>query len=261
MITTSQTPFVLVHGSWDDEHAWDALVPLLSPVAPVVAYSRRGHAPGAAVDPRATRRDHEDDLARLIEDLDAGAVHVAGNSYGGLIALGLAARRPDLVQTVAVHEPPAIALAAAGGAAHVVRGVDAVCEEIAAGRTGVAARRFVEEIALGPGAWGMLPAADRLTMERNAPTFLAEWRDRAGYDIDATAVRACGVPVLVTRGDGSPPWLQHVTDRLAALLPEAEAITIPGTGHVPHQTDPERYAPLLARHAASRTRALHGQRG
>lgn len=250
MPTTSpdSTPIVLVHGSWGDERSWDPLVPLLTGDAPVVAYSRRGHAAGDTIDPTTTRRDHEDDLAELIVRLGTGDAHVVGNSYGGLIALGLAARRPELVCTVSVHEPPALGLLEDP---EVVRSIEAVCEELLAGRSREAARRFVDEIALGPGAWSMLPAAAQETMVRTAPAFLAEWRDRLdGYDVDVSAVRRSGVPVLVTRGDASPAWLQAVAARLSALLPEAAAITIPTAGHVPHQTDPERYAPIVARHAS-----------
>jgi pimeloyl-ACP methyl ester carboxylesterase len=47
---------------------------------------------------------------------------------------------------------------------------------------------------------------------------------------------------------------QGLAERLGSLLPEARTLTIPGTGHVPHETDPtatgpDRYAPVIARHA------------
>ena len=38
-----------------------------------------------------------------------------------------------------------------------------------------------------------------------------------------------------------------VTERLAALLPHADRVTIPGAGHIPHRTHPGVYADILAR--------------
>lgn len=42
-----------------------------------------------------------EDAAALIEHLELGRCHFAGNSMGGFVALRLAARRPELVRTVA----------------------------------------------------------------------------------------------------------------------------------------------------------------
>lgn len=48
-----------------------------------------------------------DDLAQVLDRLDTGPVGVAGWSAGGRVALALAARRPDLVDRVAVIATPA----------------------------------------------------------------------------------------------------------------------------------------------------------
>ncbi|MFK0219219.1 alpha/beta fold hydrolase [Streptomyces vinaceus] len=72
----------------------------------VVAYDRRGHGASGSPPGQGTRR--RDDLAALIESLGDAPVHVAGNSFGASAVLGLAARRPRLFRTIAVHEPPLI---------------------------------------------------------------------------------------------------------------------------------------------------------
>jgi pimeloyl-ACP methyl ester carboxylesterase len=86
-------PIVLVHGSWDDARAWQLVAPLLAETHRVITYDRRGHTRSEGLDAVLTRRRHEDDLAAIIERLAGGRAHVVGNSYGGLITLGLAARR------------------------------------------------------------------------------------------------------------------------------------------------------------------------
>ncbi|WP_432943000.1 alpha/beta fold hydrolase [Kribbella sp. CA-253562] len=49
---------------------------------------------------------HADDLAALIETLEAGPVDVFASSGGAVNALALVARRPELVRRVVAHEPP-----------------------------------------------------------------------------------------------------------------------------------------------------------
>jgi len=44
-------------------------------------------------------------VIRLIETLDAGQVHLIGNSMGGAVAVRVAARRPDLVRTLTLISP------------------------------------------------------------------------------------------------------------------------------------------------------------
>ena len=44
-------------------------------------------------------------MIRLIETLGAGPVHLIGNSMGGAVSVRVAARRPDLVQTLTLISP------------------------------------------------------------------------------------------------------------------------------------------------------------
>ncbi|MET7351375.1 alpha/beta fold hydrolase [Streptomyces mirabilis] len=81
-------PLVLVHGSWSDHTSWQPAIEA------------------------GTRRQDEDDLEALIEWLGPAPAHVAGSSFGGSIALGLAARRPELFRSITVHEPPLVAIVA-----------------------------------------------------------------------------------------------------------------------------------------------------
>nr|WP_232805546.1 alpha/beta hydrolase [Glycomyces xiaoerkulensis] len=53
-----------------------------------------------------TPETRADDLARVIEHVDAGPAAVLGSSGGAVSALALAQQRPDLAPTVIAHEPP-----------------------------------------------------------------------------------------------------------------------------------------------------------
>lgn len=57
-------------------------------------------------------------MADLVEHLDAGPVHLFGNSLGGAVALQLAARRPELVRSLTLVSPALPSLYATKGNIH-----------------------------------------------------------------------------------------------------------------------------------------------
>jgi pimeloyl-ACP methyl ester carboxylesterase len=119
-------------------------------------------------------------------------------------------------------------------------------DELEGGAVESGTRRFIEEVALGPGAWDLIPPDDRAALVQNAPAFVAEQRDPTALDLDIAAVRHVDVPLLLTKGEGSPPLLRMLLDRLAGLLPAARTLEIPGAGHVPHETHPDAYVEVIA---------------
>lgn len=244
-------PLVLVHGSWDDRRVWAGVVPSLARHVRVVAYDRRGHTDSDDGRADGTRRDDEEDVAALVEALDLAPVHLVGNSFGALVALGVAARRPDLIRTLAVHEPPAMSLAddpaAADGFTAAAR---EVVEIIDGGDLEQAARVFVDDVS-GQGPFEALADDERAMLIGNAGTFAGEARDPAWVDVDLDALAALDAPVLITTGDESPPPFPGIAHALRAALPQAELRVIPGAGHVPHETHPEEYAALIAAFAAT----------
>lgn len=97
---------LLVHGSVvNADLTWRAQKPLATRFE-IVAPNRRGFPPGPDVD----RVDFEDEAVWLEPFLEPGA-HLVGHSYGGVIALLAAARRPELVRSLTVVEPPAFGVA------------------------------------------------------------------------------------------------------------------------------------------------------
>jgi pimeloyl-ACP methyl ester carboxylesterase len=85
-------PMVLVHGSWEDRLTWALVEEALAERFRVISYDRRGHSGSEDGPEPGTRRDDEDDLAALIEEVASGPAHVVTNSFGGSIALGLLGR-------------------------------------------------------------------------------------------------------------------------------------------------------------------------
>jgi pimeloyl-ACP methyl ester carboxylesterase len=239
---------VLVHGSWTDHQTWAAVVPALARSFRVVTYDRRGHSRSERGPVPPPRRQHEDDLAALIEALGHGPAHLVGSSYGACISLSLAGRRPDLVRSVFAHEPSLIGLVPMPEAADAIRSVQ---DQLAAGDVEAGTRRFFEEAVLGPGGWELLPEVIRRAAIGNAQTFVDMGEDPDWGALDARAVRRYPGPILVTRGDASPEWLPFVAAEVAARIGR-ECRLIPGAGHSPHLTHPDALAALIDEFAAGR---------
>ncbi|TJZ44646.1 alpha/beta hydrolase [Streptomyces piniterrae] len=244
-------PLVLVHGSWNDHKSWQpAIEAHLRASFTVVSYDRRGHGQSEKVPGQGTRRQDEDDLAAVIEGLGHAPAHVAGNSFGASIVLGLATRRPELFRSITVHEPPLVGLVADDPESMAqlqptMASIDAVMDHLRKAENEQGARLFVEEVALGPGMWDQLPAPLRETFVTHAQTWLDEQTDPSWAVLDLDGLSACTMPVLLSRGSASPTWFSTVLERLAAALPQAQCQTFEGAGHIPHVTNPQEYTTVL----------------
>src|SRR5262249_41532862 len=123
--------------------------------------------------------DHVADVVALIDALGVAPVTLVANSSGGLIALETAVTHPEVVQRIALHEPPAVGLLAAPSAdlpaGHADDPMDVVKRHLEAGESAQAVERFMELTA--PGKWARMPEASRQRMIGNAPTFLDELHD------------------------------------------------------------------------------------
>jgi pimeloyl-ACP methyl ester carboxylesterase len=207
---------LFVHGSVaNGEATWAAQRPLAERFE-LVVLNRRGFPPGPDVE----RVDFADEAGWLERYLEPGT-HLVGQSYGGVIALLAAARRPELVGSVTVIEPPAF---------DVARGHPAVEAFVAAGEAisgdpETYLRGFIDlvgspqpEHPLSP---GLLQGARTLMVER--PPWEAE--------IPLAALAP--IPALVVSGGHSAAF-DAVCDVLEERL-AAERAVLTGAGHGPQR--------------------------
>jgi pimeloyl-ACP methyl ester carboxylesterase len=97
---------VLIHGSGGNaDSAWGPVRPLGERFE-LVTPNRGGYPPNPPLE-----RIDFDRQAGELAPLLRGAAHLVGHSYGGVIALLVAARHPEAVLSLTVSEPPAFALA------------------------------------------------------------------------------------------------------------------------------------------------------
>ncbi|TDU02024.1 alpha-beta hydrolase superfamily lysophospholipase [Streptomyces sp. 846.5] len=103
---------VLLHGLLTDSLAsfYFTLAPALSAAGvEVLMYDQRGHGRSGRPPTGYRLEQFVDDLEALLDRLElTGPVHLLGNSFGGTVAFGLAARRPEqVVSILAVESEPA----------------------------------------------------------------------------------------------------------------------------------------------------------
>jgi pimeloyl-ACP methyl ester carboxylesterase len=237
----------------------DAFAPLMNQQAlrsyRLIRYHRRGHGGSTHTAGPVSIADQAADLAGLLDHLGIGRAHVAGHSISGLIALQLAADRPDLVGTLVLMEPPLRRHTNGPG-------VQAMSERIAVGyqRYGQGNREGAIDSFLsplfGPDYREILERAlpDSWTqMVRDADMFFTlEAAAMAQWPFGAAEAARITIPVLSLVGTESHAGAIEFEQVLRAWFPQLETARVPGVNHMMHLRHPEpvaeKMAEFLARH-------------
>ncbi|MFL5574974.1 MAG: alpha/beta fold hydrolase [Gemmatimonadaceae bacterium] len=235
----SATPVVFVHLGGSDWRYWNGQLETFAAAGyRAVAYSRRFAMPNdnpmvgdysPAVD--------ADDLAELVEALGAAPAHLVAASAGAYAALLLATRRPELVRSLVLAEPPVMGWARttrAGAAA-----VEAFMRDVwrAAGdafRAGDPERgmRTLMDYFVAPGALDRFPPRLRRRVLENARDWEAHTTSTDPFPtLDRDAVRAIAAPVLLLSGDRTLPLHRLVDAELERLLTNVRRLTVEGASH------------------------------
>lgn len=217
---------VFVHGVLDRGRSFTRVAAALDGACRMEWYDRRGYGRSREVPGTPAGVDsHVDDLIAV---LDGRPALLVGHSFGGVTALGAAAKAPELVDTVVLYET---SIAWAPGWDD--DGMEAI--HSAADPEGAALK-----LMLG-GAYERMDDDERAWRRLEARAFLAEEdsvRARVPFDIARIAV-----PVVY--GHGDEIVMPKVVDFLAATLEQFQVKRIPGAGHRAHRTHPDELAALV----------------
>ena len=268
-------PVVLVHGSASDLRTWERQVPAISESHRVIAYSRRYARPNEDIPPGLDDQmtPHVDDLVAFLRAIDAVPAHLVGHSWGAFICLLTAIRHRQLVRSLVLQEPPVLSLFTSTPPRPrevlpllVRRPRTALAILEFGARTIAPARRAFrrgdDDAALETFAHGVLgkDTYERLPDERwqqareNLNTLRAQLLGAGFPPLSEDDVRGVRVPTLLMTGDRSPAFLLRLTERLEALLPNAERIEIADASHAMQEEKPSAVNAailgFLARHAS-----------
>jgi pimeloyl-ACP methyl ester carboxylesterase len=237
-------PLVLLHGFMDTWRVWELVLPRLERHHDALALTLPGHAGGPRFD-----GDVVGAVEGALDDAGLDAVHVAGNSLGGWVALQLAAR--GRARTV-------VAFAPAGG------WDDDSHKELLAFQRALHAQMR----AAAPHAPGVLAseagrqrATELLTVRYEhipaellahqalagalceAPALLAH-AERADWTLDAERI-TCPVRIVWGAEDRLLPWPSAAARYRRDWLPHADWVVLDGVGHCPQLDVPLETAELI----------------
>lgn len=193
----------------------------------------------------------------LAESLSDGKpLDLIGHSFGGTVALRIAATRPDLVRSLTLIEPVFFAAARAAqdpdweGFIADHRSFGAL---VASGDRVEAARQF-HAIWGGGEPFDALPARMQSYMAERIHLITAPWSmvldDSPGL-LAPGRLEGIRVPVLLVEGNMSPPIVGAVNRALARRLPHASRMTVPEAGHMLPISHPAQLAALMTAHLAA----------
>jgi pimeloyl-ACP methyl ester carboxylesterase len=94
-------PVLLLHGGLSDSEVMlDSIAPAIGDRFRVLAFDRRGHGRTADTEAAFHYEDMASETIAVMEKLVGGPAHLVGWSDGGIVALFVALRRPDLVRSL-----------------------------------------------------------------------------------------------------------------------------------------------------------------
>ncbi|WP_405014326.1 alpha/beta fold hydrolase [Kitasatospora sp. NBC_01539] len=253
------SPLLLLHGIGHHWQGWQPVLPALAARHDVVAVDLPGFGTSPAL-PDGVPYDLEavvPALGALCAALGLDRPHVAGNSLGGLLALGLG--RAGLARSVTALAPAGFwseaerryAFAVLGGMRFGARLLpQPAVERLARSTAGRAL--LVSSIYARPGRRSAEGAAEETRALRGAtgfaPTLAAGRRVRWAGDLG-------GVPVTVAWGTRDRILLRRQGVRALEQLPGARLVRLPGCGHVPMSDDPALVGRVILDTCASGTAA------
>jgi pimeloyl-ACP methyl ester carboxylesterase len=184
----------------------------------VVTYDPRGVERSTKDDPASpsTPEEHADDLhrilAKVMADLDAGAVDLFASSGGAVNALALVAKHPEQVRTLVAHEPPlasilpdregALAACRAAHDTYLQRGFGAGMARfiVAVSHKGLFDPDYASQPAPDPAMFG-LPTEDDGT--RSDPLLGQNVVSCTHFEPDFEALRAASTRIVIAAGTES----------------------------------------------------------
>jgi len=241
---------ILLHGFGEGSYVWDAFISDIASAARLIAIDFRGHG-DSSWDPQAryTVLRHVMDVLQVIETLRLDRCVLVGHSLGGAVALRVAARRPQVLESVMVIDygprlNPAGAERVRLDFRDSLRNWGSVDEYA----------RWLQE---------RRPFADAAILSRMAQRSLCldprgGWRLKADPALCSDAVwtgfesaeawemlKLISVPVTVVRGMGSAVLSANVLGQMMRVLPDGRAVTVANAGHAVMSDNPREFTQVL----------------
>ena len=240
------TPVVLLHGSASTSGQWRSLVDYLSGRCRLITPDLPGYGKSAEiVTAGPVTLEHFAQALRPLIDAQGQPVHLVGHSFGGAVALKIAAMFPASVASLTLIEPAAFGMIRDQlDKTDFMKAVRNSRMAMAEGDVWSGTRHFMD-------FWNGAGSFDRTShglCQKLAAMLPVVHRDFEALDSDPfCAWDAAGVvcPVLLVRGDSSPAEMDLITAALQESLPFVRTEVVEDAGHLVPLSDPHIIDPMI----------------
>lgn len=244
-------PLLLVHAGIADRHMWDPVWEPLAERFRVIRPDLRGFGESPVATEQFTNWH---DLARLTRALDAVPAHVIGVSLGGSASLDLALAEPYKVERLVLVAP-----GLAGWAWSDQLRADWDAEEAAwkRGDLDEVAWANVRTWVDGPLRGGEAAPELRQAVFNMYRPALELQKAEGAVDSESLEPRAAdrlaevSAPTLVVVGELDQPDMMEIGVHLAASMPHARLVRMPGVAHVPPMESPDEFVRIVTEFLSS----------
>jgi pimeloyl-ACP methyl ester carboxylesterase len=244
---------VALHCSGSTGHQWSHLKTLLSGQVQLqspdlLGTASRGHWPGGKT------FSLRDEAVAVVNNIQAmgSPVHIVGHSYGGALALHIAANHPHLVRSLCLYEPTCFWTLRGSDASDTM--LLAEIENLSAnimfatadGRTHHAAKLFTEFWG-GTGSWQALTRTRRNQLAAWVPK---AWLDfRALIDESSTSTAALNdIPMTLIVGEDTHQQTKRIVSKIVADIPKAKVVRMKDADHLGPFCFRDAFAGIVWRH-------------
>jgi len=229
---TSASPLVLVHGDFGDGfESWGFACELIGKRRRTVVIDRPGFGEDLLPDTRFSIAGEAGALLDATAEMGIHSFHLVGHSYGGLIALEMAVRRPHVVRSLHLIEPPLLELQPEEP---LVREMEQRGRWISEHHAEIGDEPATEAF------FSMIGGERMVERLRGTPdwarlcsyaTRFARGESAGSYPSSSLAKLPTSIPVGLYTGGRSHPALRRITAELAVRIDGARLVDVPDAGH------------------------------
>ena len=252
---------VCLHGSASSSRQWRRLVARLGRRHKVHAPDLIGYG-AQRYDPRSRLR-LDDEVEAVLAQLPAGTgpFHLVGHAYGGAVALRLACRFPERVESLTLYEPAHFLAVFEGGLhspeARELRKLHTTVVEQAGTTFGRwrGAREFVN-YGYGRNLWKNLTAIQKRRLAAATPKVAAEFNALMVADACYQDLSALAMPVRILCGTRTRRTAKRICELLGDRIPGALVHWLEGLKHMAPLTDGDFVSTIIAEMIDTQTAPL-----
>lgn len=229
---------IFIHGAMGDWRSWEPQWRAFTEHFDCISYSRRFSFPNQnhQASPHHSAIDEAEDLEHLLDLLNIDSAILVGSSYGGFIALAMALKSPNRIQSVVAVEPPMMKYAYFTEEGRKIAdnfriatiepanrafksGDDLLAAQIMTGGINGASAQVVSGVAM-----------ERRLQNLQAMKMIALSTDEFPL-LRPDQLSALPMPIMLFSGLNTQPVHRAIFDNLAAAMPNAKAIRVANSGH------------------------------